>query len=180
MTVCLEIQRRTIFRRSIRFVLESDLLVDQQNIEELKAFTLASIPDQVCNKQHRLLELGVMWVHQVYLWYWLWLRLRVGRHGLAVFERFWIRQLEGRGRGYCSWQLSIGLAHLILTMGIGAVMFVEAFACCLKCATPPSLVVVVGHLGHLALRFYGGWCFTKHTQLTGPMCELTVLSFWTE
>ena len=138
MTVCLEIQRRTIFRRSIRFVLKSDLLVDQQNIEQLKAFTLASIPDQVCNKQHRLLELGVMWVHQVYLWYWLWLRLRlrlrVSRHGLAVFERFWIRQLEGRGRGrgYCSRQLSIGLAQLILTMGISAVMFVEAFACCLK------------------------------------------------
>jgi len=95
-----------------------------------------------------------MWVHQVNLWYLL--RLGLHRHGLAVlFERFWIRQLEGRSRGYCSWQFSIWLAQLILTVGISAVMFVKAFARCLIRATPPSLVVVVGHLEHLALRFYG-------------------------
>ena len=87
-----------------------------------------------------------MWVHQAYLWF-----LLRRRYGLAVFERFWIRQLEGRSRGYGSWQLRIGLAKLILTMGVGAVMFVKASACCLKRVTPPSLVVIVRHFEHLAL-----------------------------
>ena len=72
-------------------------------------------------------------------------------HSLFSFERFRVRKLKVGSLCHIMRELCVRRSKLFLTMSVRAVAAEKTMACRLKLATALSLVVVVGHLEHLAL-----------------------------